>query len=411
MKTQQSATLMRRSLDGVLRLLSHVAAGATARRFVVLLVLFCLLSSAAVVPVGAVSDTSSSATVASQSADGEWTHYESVVIFRNDDIQPYYRQPEMRAVDKVFVEEDVPVTQGVIPMVRDRPINPNGELCQYIRTQSSTHPDTFEYTLHGYTHNATTTFYGGSEFGEVAYETQYRRISEGTDALESCTGERPTTFIPPFDTYDNNTVRALTEQQYTAISGGGWFTIQHYNTSKPFQTGDVLHVPNSKSFVSDWSNDEIYTERELEQSFDAAYENNDLYMQMLHYPTFTDEKRLQTLRGLIQHMKSKDGVYFTTVGEFAAQSRNGELKRVDDGWLVRESTGPETSTPTETGRTEQTPSAETPTAKSDTSATDVDTADLRDSSVSGEETTQRSNVQRVIDAALNLVRAVLGLLG
>ncbi|SFL39235.1 Peptidoglycan/xylan/chitin deacetylase, PgdA/CDA1 family [Halogranum rubrum] len=315
--------------------------GRTLRTSLTLCLLLLVLSSAVVTPVGAVSQSE-----AQPSSDGEWKHHQSIVIFRNDDIQPYYRQPEMRAVDQVFVDEGVPVTQGVIPTTADGAILSEGQLCQYIRTQSTTHPDTFEYVLHGYTHNATTTFYGGSEFGDVAYATQYQQISDGTDILESCTGERSTTFIPPFDTYDNNTVRALTRQNYTAISGGGWFTIQYYNESEPFETGGMLHVPNSHSFVKDWSADELYTEEELEEAFDATHQNNGVYVQMLHYPTFTDESRLQTLRGLIHHMKSREGVRFMTLGEFAERSQQGKLERVDDGWLVWESnTLTETSEP------------------------------------------------------------------
>jgi len=49
--------------------------------------------------------------------DQEWTEYETIAVFRNDDIQPWYKTNTRRAVDRVFIEEDVPVTLGVIPAV------------------------------------------------------------------------------------------------------------------------------------------------------------------------------------------------------------------------------------------------------------------------------------------------------
>lgn len=277
-------------------------------------------------------------------SSGDWKQYQSVVIFRNDDIQPYYRRAEMEAVDEVFVEEGVPVTQGVIPRNDNESLDPNQQLCQYLRDRATAHPDLFEFALHGYTHEELTSFHSGSEFGGLAYEKQHHRISEGTRTLESCIGERPRTFIPPLDTYDNNTVRALVEANYTVVSGGGWFTNQYYGETRPFETNGLLHVPNSQSFVKNWSTNEFYSERAIERRFDRAYQNQSLYMQMLHYPTFTDESKLETLRGVIEHMKSKEGVRFMTVGSFAEKYQSGELKRVDDGWLVWEESDSSTTT-------------------------------------------------------------------
>ncbi|EJN59976.1 DUF2334 domain-containing protein [Halogranum rubrum] len=395
--------LLRRLVTSTRRTGRRLAFGGRAVRTVLTVCLLVLVvSSAVVTPVSAApqSETQSG-------SDGEWKHYQSLVVFRNDDIQPYYRESEMRAVDSVFVEEGVPVTQGVIPNVADSgEIAHDQRLCQYLRAQSERHPDIFEFALHGYTHNATTTFYGSSEFGEVAYEEQYRRISEGTAVIESCTGERPDTFVPPFDTYDNETVRALVRANFTTVSGGGWFTESYYGQTEPFESGGIHHVPNSQPFVEDWSTHAFYSDDVLEQQFDASYRNHSLYVQMIHYQTFTDDERLQSLRSLIHHMKSKEGVRFTTLGEFTEQSRQDELKRVDDGWLVWE---PDTPTETEHEQVDDTPVNTNEQGLADDAPMQMDEREQGDTSPveATEDTSLKARFDRLYSALVDFVTQTL----
>ncbi|MFB1063824.1 DUF2334 domain-containing protein [Natrinema sp. H-ect4] len=259
-----------------------------------------------------------------------WSSYRSIVIFRNDDIQPNYRADVMRDVDQVFIDEGVPVTQGVIPARSD------GELCQYLQQQQRAHPETFEYALHGYTHERRTEFNGGSEFGGLPPDRQAALIRAGTAAMRDCVDETPMTFVPPFNTYDNATARALADEGYTAVSGGGWFTAEYYNETDPFTANGTVHVPNTNSFVRNWTTNEFYSQSSLEGQFDDAYRNGDLYVQMLHYQAFTSDAELETLRGLIGHMKSRDDVAFMTVGEFAHKQKHGLLERTETGWRVKE---------------------------------------------------------------------------
>ncbi|WP_254761891.1 DUF2334 domain-containing protein [Natrinema marinum] len=270
-----------------------------------------------------------------RSEETAWQSYRSIVIFRNDDVQTGYRADAMHAVDRVFIEENVPVTQGVIPPLEDD--RSSRELCSYLREQADAHPETFEYALHGYTHDRRTGFHGGSEFGGLPPERQQELLQEGTAALESCVGQPPTTFVPPFNTYDEATASTLAEHGYAAVSGGEWFTRAYFNETGPFAANGILHLPNTHSFVRNWTTNEFYSQRTLERRFDDAYRDGDLYVQMLHYPTFTSEEKLRRLRGLIDHAKSKGDVAFMTVGEFARKYERGRLERTETGWRVEES--------------------------------------------------------------------------
>lgn len=278
-------------------------------------------------------------------ANADWEEYDSIVIFRNDDIQPWYNTEEMRAVDEVFVEEAVPVTLGIIP-------NPGGELpltddeatCEYLRSLEADHSGQFEMALHGYTHEEKTDFYDGSEFGGVPYETQAAWLTAGERILGECVDSPSKTFIPPMNTYDDNTTRLLAEENYTVVSGGDWFTDQYYDVddgAEYFEAGGLLHVPENQAFEN-WSEhdggEEVPFEdtETLTNSFDETHEENGVHVQMLHYQYFTTEERLDQLRELIQHMKSTDDVGFMTLEQLANGLENGTVERTDDGWRVLE---------------------------------------------------------------------------
>lgn len=316
-------------------------------------VVLLVISTAVVGAVG----TSPFAQEASQADQKSWNEYESVVIFRNDDIQPYYRSETMKAVDSIFVEEGVPVTQGVIPAIGGQEMNKEMEVCRYLRQQTAEHPEIFDVALHGYQHKEVNNYSGGSEFGGVPYQVQREKISNGANAIQRCVGERPDTFIPPLNTYDRNTVRALNQENITVLSEAYWSMDAEYNRTQPFEENGVYHVPNTHSFVNwDDPNTKFYSEQELKRQFDRSYENNSLHVQMMHYPMFNTTERRESLRGLIEHMKSKSGVKFMTVSEFAQKSRQGDIERTEDGWRIyeREGTGnPETLTDRATRMTER----------------------------------------------------------
>ncbi|MWG35663.1 DUF2334 domain-containing protein [Halomarina oriensis] len=266
----------------------------------------------------------------------EWHEYDAVVVFRNDDIQPYYRTETMVAVDRIFVEEGIPVTLGVVPQVGNGAPITDTDLCPYLRSLERDHPGQFEMALHGYTHEQRTDFYGGSEFGGLDPATQRAYIDSGTRTLTECVGERPTTFVPPMDTYDGATVDALRAANYTVVSGGGSFTAQYYDETEPFERDGLLHVPNDGGFVANWSTGAFHDADTLERRYDWAVEDGEIYVQMLHYQDFTTEERRAQLRAYIQYVKASGDVRFMTLGELDEHTRNGTIEKTEDGWRVYE---------------------------------------------------------------------------
>lgn len=277
--------------------------------------------------------------------DRTWNEYETVVMFRNDDIQPWYERESFDEINRLFLEEEVPVTHAVIPAVGDDevPITEDQDICDEMTRLESEHPDLFEMTLHGYTHEPRTDFMGGSEFADIPIETQRDWLEEGESIHEDCVGSSPETFIPPMNTYDSNTVEVLGERDYTTVSGAAWMTEAYYDEEVAvFEESGLIHVSMyEEASMIDWSIDgnedeEYYDIEELEQTFDEAYETNTPYVHMLHYFTFTEQEHYDLLQEFIQYTKSKDDVAFMTIGEFGSGIADGEIERTSDGWRVLE---------------------------------------------------------------------------
>lgn len=267
-------------------------------------------------------------------APRSWETFETVVVFRNDDIQPGYRTETMHAVDRIFVEENVPVTLGVVPNVGGEGPIGDSDVCSYLRSRMYDHPEIFEVALHGYTHERRTEFHGGSEFGGLDETRQQALIADGTEVLTDCVGERPASFVPPMDTYDATTVETLRDANYTVVSGAGWFTGQYYNRTGLFEQGGLVHASNSGGFVANWTTNEFHDSATLERRFDWVVDDEGLYVQMLHYQDFYTEERREQLRDLIRYMKTSGDVRFMTLGELGGHVKAGTLTRTDDGWRV-----------------------------------------------------------------------------
>ncbi|WP_241432348.1 DUF2334 domain-containing protein [Halogeometricum borinquense] len=273
----------------------------------------------------------------SSAANTTWKEYQLVAVFRNDDIKPNPDPTTMQAVDRVFADENVPVTNAVIPFPGGEPISSSKETCSYLRELRRDNPTTFEFALHGYTHEKRTEFYGASEFGSVPSETQQEWITVGTRELTVCTGVRPTTFVPPMNTYDKNTTRAVAASNLTVISGGSWFTEPYYGERGVFRASNVVHVGNTTGYVANWTTMETKSRSDLRADFDKAYAEGGTYAMMLHYPHFDTAERRSDLRALLRYAKSHDGVRFMTVGEVGSRLSNETMERTDEGWRVLES--------------------------------------------------------------------------
>jgi hypothetical protein len=86
-----------------------------------------------------------------------------------------------------------------------------------MRSLTSNH--LFQFAQHGYTHLDTgPSPVGPSEFYGRPYAAQYDAIKQGRDDIIQAFGVTPTSFLPPFDKSDNNTVKACKALGFTEYS-------------------------------------------------------------------------------------------------------------------------------------------------------------------------------------------------
>ena len=165
----------------------------------------------------------STASVAAQTTEsaGQTKKY---VAFREDDVAPYAKFAQLEAVNQLTMDKNVPVTLGIIPHPWPSPsgnqlIEVNRTFLEYMRSLTSN--PLFQFAQHGYTHlDLGPSPEGPSEFYGRPYAEQYQAIKQGRDDIIQAFGVTPTSFLPPFDKSDNNTLRACEALGFTEYSTG-----------------------------------------------------------------------------------------------------------------------------------------------------------------------------------------------
>lgn len=155
------------------------------------------------------------------------------VIFRVDDYSAATNTDVERGMFEVFEKANVPLTVAVVPRVVE---NMYGQADGAIPGRELELPQdkidllrdyvargVVEAALHGYSHELTSA--PGSPRSEVAglsEAEQTRRIGEGKRLLAEAAGMDIVTFIPPFNGYDETTVKVLQREGFTTLSAGLW---------------------------------------------------------------------------------------------------------------------------------------------------------------------------------------------
>lgn len=143
------------------------------------------------------------------------------IVLRFDDPSPTTDHALEREIFTILGELDIPVTVGVVPFGIDTgglvPLT-SDNVPHLVAAHAK---GIIEVAQHGYAHEHLTTTPKGSpsEFWGVPAEEQYRRIDEGHDQLAQTFGQPVRGFIPPWNTYDNTTLRHLAARGYEYLSG------------------------------------------------------------------------------------------------------------------------------------------------------------------------------------------------
>ena len=287
------------------------------------------------------------------------------VVFRDEDMG-FGNVSALEAVDQVHIEENVPVTLGIIPhpnlcgvgneLLWNVPIN------NYLRSIADN--PLFEFAQHGYDHydyaqlgapscsasaagvgvpqavgGAAPYYEVGespvpgqlvpgqptgapaglySEFWGRPYADQYASIKQGRDDIEQAFGVTPTTFIPPWNKGDNNTLKAAHALGFTLYSTA----VSDFNVREASLQG--IMVQGESTGILGWNNDTAWQTgmQSLTRSTDAALNNMTAGQDFVvgyHFWAFekpdgsVDPVRVALFKQYIDHLKSRGDVAFTTL--------------------------------------------------------------------------------------------------
>lgn len=151
------------------------------------------------------------------------------VIFRYDDFSARSDTDLETRLLELFRVFEVSCVFGVVPLVcagDERGSEPQDCLplpenkCEILR--AAVMEGICEPALHGCRHQNIAALPGGrfSEFVSRALDEQQKDIRRGKRILKNILGDSPSLFIPPFNSYDETTVRALEKEGFVCISAG-----------------------------------------------------------------------------------------------------------------------------------------------------------------------------------------------
>lgn len=161
-----------------------------------------------------------------------------VVVLRLDDVQSYvWSDVSMQLMDGAFTYH-APVVAGVIP----KDIHANNRLVHFLKRNKCN----LEIAMHGFDHsggtyNKSTDVYT-TEFGNIDYDDARRRINLGREGLESISGRKLTSFIPPYNVISEEGRRALRDEHFLVNSSEGKEFFDYTASPYDFVTDQVIPV-------------------------------------------------------------------------------------------------------------------------------------------------------------------------
>lgn len=146
------------------------------------------------------------------------------VVFRFDDYSAYSNTDmELRIID-AFRKHEACLTIGVVPYAcADDIHDPSAQEVIPLPSikedilKNGLHDGIVDVALHGYSHQTISTEQW-TEFSGLDYNSQIKRIAKGKKFLEGMIDKPVTTFVPPWNRYDANTLRALETLGFSTLS-------------------------------------------------------------------------------------------------------------------------------------------------------------------------------------------------
>jgi peptidoglycan/xylan/chitin deacetylase (PgdA/CDA1 family) len=249
------------------------------------------------------------------------------VVFRIDDISDN-RPSATIAVMNFFIAENQPLTLGIVM----NHIGRNQAVMEKILEGKS--KGLFELALHGYDH---------LYYTKLSPQEQLDQLSNANQRMQDLFGKRSDVFIPPYDVFDNYTIKAMTQLGIRIISAGEFMYPNSGNSQYHlFSVNDVgkgnfgkddnqvYHIARStgiESFgetgnptrvpIGEILNDTNYYITKFGYAVIVMHPTSFLVMQNGKYTKTVDQKEINNLKNLIDSIKSKN-IHITSFSNLSA---------------------------------------------------------------------------------------------
>ncbi len=162
------------------------------------------------------------------------------VSFRLDDIQDYWLDSVQTKIIDTFHQKNASLTIGII----GNHIGQDFKLVHDVKTKLGKTP-ALEIANHGWNHE---------DFTQFSREQQGVLMKNTNEKISKLFGVTPSSFIPPFDTINSNTMIAFFENNFKYVSAD----VSQDNPSVFTKNTQVYHVPGTGQISNLTGNDNVW---------------------------------------------------------------------------------------------------------------------------------------------------------
>lgn len=250
------------------------------------------------------------------------------IVFIYDDYSSLSPKSLEVKLVKAFQEYNVPCTFGVIPYVcggdwtdenpqETAPLTP----IKIKMLKKGLRVDILDIAMHGVTHQTIHRKEEGewTEFSGLDYNRQQRKIAKGKQVLEEMLGEPISAFIPTFNSYDLNTLRALQNLGFKSISGMEYGETEK-NISLKFlpATCDLKHL-----------RDAVISARRIQDDLPiivVIFNSNDI----LGLNNKSNKRRYRRFKNLLAWIMSQSDIHTRSIGRILVEKDDLSASRFEN---------------------------------------------------------------------------------
>lgn len=215
----------------------------------------------------------------------------------------------------IFQKNNIPLCVGIIPFDNSNSVINSLNQDQINDLISRIKRKEIEVALHGYNHNNNVqvsffTKYASSEFAALGYENQMEKLKKGKEFLDNLLQIDTKVFIPPFNTYDKTTLKALENLHFEIISA---------ITKGPAGSSKIQYIPGTYvDFVN--LNKIIEANKNTDVAIIVYFHPFSFPGGSANYPNdFTKQITMNQLDKLL-HWLRQDGISFYTFSDIAKKA-------------------------------------------------------------------------------------------